>query len=157
MLIAVDCHIALHGGKDASLEIGRPKLRIGLEMQQDLISLLAYNVPDKRIGKHLQEFGRLVVIVLAALALLCLRPRVIHKGAHLIALLIFSQCLPIPLDHAVETCGSRLCNPLFHGITGLAIDFEIEPMGVVVATGGELGLNGLPDYVAWRLCETRKR
>lgn len=157
MLFAVDCHVALHGGEDASLEIWWPKLRIRLEMQQDLIPLLACNVPDKRAGKHLQEFGRLVIIVLAALALLCLRTGVIHKGVHLIALLILRECLAIPLDHAVETYRSRLCYPLFHGFTGLLVDFEIEPMGVVVATGCELGLHGLPDNLAGRLCETRKR
>lgn len=156
MLLAVDCHIAFHGSKNAGLEIWRPKLRIGPEMEQDLTSRLTCNGPDEGIGEHLQEFGCLIVIVLAAFALLGLRGRVIHKGAHLVALYILRKCLPISLDHAIEARGTRFCDPLFHGFAGASIDFEIEPVGVVVAAGGEFSLNGLNDNLARRLRETRQ-
>jgi hypothetical protein len=156
MLLAVDGHIAFHGSKNAGLEIWRPKLRIGPEMEQDLSSRLTCNGPDEGIGEHLQEFGCLIVIVLSAFALLGLRGRVIHKGAHLVALYILRKCLPISLDHAIEACGSRFRDPLFDGFAGPPIDFEIEPVGVVVAAGGKFGLNGLSDNLVRRLRVTGK-
>jgi hypothetical protein len=62
-----------------------------------------------------------------------------------VALLILLKCQPIPLDYSIEAYGTRFRNPLFHGFARLPVDFEIEPVGVVVAAGGKFGLNGLSD------------
>jgi hypothetical protein len=157
MLFAVNFHITLHRCKHASLEIGRMKLRIGPEVHHDVISLIVCDGPDKSAREHLQEFGSLFIVMLAAFALLRLRARVIQEGLHFLALFIFRKRLPISLDHTVETHSSRLRDPLFHSFARLAIDFEIEPVGVIVSARSEFSLNGLPDNLARRLCGSGER
>ena len=103
MLFAVDRHIAFHPGKDASFEIRRMELRIRLEMEKEVASLFARRGPDECIGKDLEKFGGLLVIMLTAFALAGLRMRITHEGAHLLALLIFWKRLSIALDHAIQT------------------------------------------------------
>ncbi|MGA8740186.1 MAG: hypothetical protein WB561_03250 [Terracidiphilus sp.] len=101
MLVAVDLHIAFHPGKHACFEIRRMKLRIRPEMENDIASLFAYRGPDKRVGKDLEKFSGLLVIMLTAFALAGLRVRIVHEGAHLLALLILWECLSITLDNAI--------------------------------------------------------
>ena len=135
MLFAVDRHIAFHPGKHASFEIRWMELRIRLEMEKEVASLFPRRGPYECIGKDLEKFGGLLVIMLTAFALAGLRMRITHEGAHLLALLIFWKRLSIALDHAVQTHQLRLGNPLFHSLARLPVDFEIQPMGVVVTAG----------------------
>ena len=148
------CHVAFHPGKDAGLEIRRLKLRIRLEMEQNVASLSTCIGPDKRVGKDLQKFSGLLVIMLTAFAPFSLRARVMHEGAHLLALLDSGRVCPLRSTTRSRLTGSRLGDPLFDGLTGLPIDLEIKPVGVVIAAGGEFSLNGLPDDVAGTLRAT---
>ncbi len=135
MLFAVDRHIAFHPGKHACFEIRWMELRIRLEMEKEVASLFTRRGPYECVGKDFEKFSGLLVIMLTAFALAGLRMRITHEGAHFLALLIFWKCLAIAFDDAIQTHQPRLGNPLFHSLAGLSVDFEIQPMGVVVAAG----------------------
>ena len=126
---------------------GGLKLRIGLEVEQNLTSLRARNRPDEGVGQHLQKLSGLLVIMLAALALLRLRVGVIHEGAHLLALLRFSgERLPIRARPRDRDLPDRACaTHCFTVLPGLPVNFEIKPVRVVIAACGEFSLNGLLD------------
>src|SRR3569833_2916807 len=124
MVLAIDRHLALHGGKNACFKVRRIKVRIGFEMQKCLVALFSFDVPDKGVGQDFQELCSLLIVMLTALPLLALGSGIVDEGPHLLALPIVRERLPIPLDHTFQADRVGLGDPSLYGLFWLAIELE---------------------------------
>src|SRR5665213_4186870 len=115
MLLRIDGHVTFHGGEDASLQVGRTELRVGLEVENSIAALDLSFRPDESLGKHLEHFRRLLVIVLAALMLLGASARVLNESIHLGPLVGECHRLAIEIHNALQVAIMSLRYPLIDG------------------------------------------
>src|ERR1019366_6373548 len=128
---------------DASLQVGRVKLRVGLEVQDRCAALLTAFSPEKSIGEKPQHLGGLIIVMLAALALLGLGSRVVDEAVHLSALLRLGKLLTITLEDTLNTGALSFSYPLLDGALWLVFGFVVHPVRVVVLARCQLGLDRL--------------